>query len=62
MTSNGCVPQVAPNAALVNGTACHALELDDLGGCGREIIACEAGLEDVRDFRDLTRLLSSNIE
>src|SRR5688572_9861762 len=24
----------APQAALVNGTACHALELDDFGGCG----------------------------
>lgn len=24
----------APYAALVNGTACHALELDDFGGCG----------------------------
>ena len=24
----------APQAALINGTACHALELDDFGGCG----------------------------
>ncbi len=24
----------APQAALVNGTASHALELDDFGGCG----------------------------
>ena len=29
---SGTLP--APYAALVNGTACHALELDDFGGCG----------------------------